>query len=341
MPSKKKITIRDVAKEAGLSPATVSRVLSNADYAVGETRKLVMDAVERTGYVIPEQAKKMISEKNIVVICSSLRDQASSYFLDGIERKAGETGYHIYIKHIGMNQLMHTKPDVELFRGIIANCNAAGMIIFSDAIEEPIIEQLAKEIPLVTMMTESNNKQISSVDVDEYDMMDKIFRHFMSMQKEKIAIILGQPTYRRNIVLKEIYQKLLQKYHLPENPAWCANIDTNYYATSAVVAAEQMLKMEDAPNAFINATDIYAAGTIFACTKVGLRVPEDVAVCGRDNSSVCHIVSPQISAFDMPSEMIGYTACDNLINALETGYKTVKKVILDCDLIIRESTLSK
>ena len=336
MPSKKKITITDVAACAGVSPATVSRVLSGRDHVNEETKLKVAEAVEKTGYLV--SAPKTKPFRNILVICSSLRDQGSSYFLEGIERRADESGYTPLIKHIMMSQLIHKNPKAEDMITWAKDCNASGLLIFSDAVDTDEIDKAAAQMPVSTMMTEYSDQNISSVDVDEADMMRKCFTHLMSTGKIKIALITGQPKYRRSMVLKNIYLSLLKEMQMEINPDWLANIDTNYYSTSAAIAARQMLTGSNPPDAFIATADIFAAGVIYACNQLGLQIPEDVAVVGRDNSSVDHISIPQITAFNMPADMIGYTACNNLIARIEEPECNIRNIILPCDLIIREST---
>lgn len=339
MPSKKTVTIQDVAREAGVSPATVSRVLSNDDYAVEETIQKVFRAVEKTGYrILKAKTKPSDDHKNILVVCSSMRDQGSSYFLEGIERSAGESGYSTFIRHLMMSQVAAGKPNAEELLSWVKGCDAAGLLIFSDAVDSEAITEVGEVVPTATMMTDFSDPGISSVDVDEEDMIRKCLQHLIRTGKKKIALITGQSKYRRCKVVKDIYFSLLKEMGLESNQDWCANIDTNYFSTSAAVAADQMLKNPNPPDAFITTSDIYAAGVIYACSRIGLHIPEDVAVVGRDNSSVCHVTIPQITSFNMPAEMIGYTACNSLIAKIEGPERNTRNIVLTCDLIVRDST---
>ncbi len=337
MQLKKQITAKEVAKFAGVSQATVSRVMSNKGYVAPETQRKVLEAMETMGFQrVPAQSAGQ-EDKSILMFTSSLRNHANSYYIDGVESAAANLGYEVLIKHLpGMASI--TLREMEYS---IAHCRAKGVILFTDTIEARIMASLAEHVPTACMLTGVQLPGVMSVDLDEYTLMRKMAAYLLNNGKRKIALINGQTKCRRFAGIQEDYKKVLAEFGLEDDPAWIINVDTNYFSTTAKILAEHLLMGSNPPDAFIAATDIYAAGAICACKKLGLAVPEQVSVIGRDNTAICHVFDPPITAFDVPMEQIGFTVCANLVEQIENPDFVPKNILMDGSLIVRESSRSQ
>lgn len=336
MPLKKQITAKEVAKLAGVSPATVSRVRAQKGYVSPEMEARVIQAMETLGLQKAKTAAPGQGDRQILMLTSSLRNHASSYYIDGVEKAAAGLGYEVLIKQVGEGG----NPSLREIEVSAAACGAKGIILFIDTLEEKVIESLAARIPVACMLAACRLPGVTSVELDEYALMKKMVDELVNSGKRKIALINGQTKCRRFAQIQADYQKILAQYALEDDPAWIINVDTNYFSTTAKILAEHLLAGGNPPDAFIAATDIYAAGAICACKKMGLEVPGQVAVIGRDNTAICHVFDPPITAFDVPMEQIGFTVCANLIEQIENPQYIPKNILMDGSLIIRDSSRS-
>lgn len=329
----KQVTARDVAKLAGVSPATVSRVISDRGYASPETRAKVEKAIEELGFKVNLSSSRR-ETKSILMLTSSLRNHANSYYIDGVERAAAEAGYEVLIKQINTAE----EHRLQAIRDSITRCRAVGVIFFTDTVEEWVMAEIAQRVPVACMLTGSQISGLTCVNLNEALLMRRMVDYLIGLGKRKIALISGQQKNRRFAKIQQEYLQTLAEYGLERDPTWIINVDTNYFSTTAKILAEHLLKSENPPNAFVAATDIYAAGAICACKKMGYDVPGQVSVIGRDNTAICHVFEPPITAFDIPMEQLGFTACVNLIEQIEKPQYVPKNILMEGHLIIRDSS---
>lgn len=326
-------TIRDVANYANVSPATVSRVINCSDNISDETRAKVIEAIESLGYNFQTTGAVSAKRRSLLMIAHSLRNHAVSYIVEGVESAASYYDYKLLIHQMAGNLSL---KDIE---NLAETCDAGGIVLFTDTIDTSVMKWISKKIPTSCIMPGCEVPGASTIKLDERDLMEKAVQHLIDQGKRKIALISGQTGCRHSVEIQQNYERVMMQRGLEIDPLWKVYIDTNFFSTTAAVMTENLLRSANPPDAFIGTTDVYAAGAIFACKKLGFSVPGDVAVIARDNTSICHVFDPTMTSFDMPAAQIGHTACSSLIEHIRSTDYTPKNVIISADLIIRGSTI--
>ena len=295
MAGKKKVTSTDIARAAGVSQATVSMVL-NRKYNVSfskETVRKVEEAAKELGYVLPKRKvrKESRREKLLVVFCSNLTNPYYVMLLQGIELRAKEQGYGLFVCNTQRDLRMeerYLKMMNELHPvGIIYTCNPSHC--FMDT-----VEKLAEEIPVVIVNNQNEHLNVDAVELDNSKLGRIMARHLLELGHRKVAYIAPPLTVRQKQRSKRVegFLKEFEKAGLrdqviikaadEEIDLDIAHIDSEYkigYDLTKELLAEQ----QDV-TAIVGLNDMIAFGILDALQEAKLKVPGDVSVMGCDNT---------------------------------------------------------
>lgn len=334
----KTITIKDVAKVAGVSTATVSRALSNPDAVTSATRASVLEAAEQTGYQMNQAARNLRTRQTrvIVVLVPNLGNPFFSNILSGIEATASAAGMNVLI--VDTNQ---PEDRSELVRRYLSTARADGIIVMDGSLPEGLLESQhsAQNSPPVVFACEwAPADNFPSVRTDNRNGARMAVHHLIDLGHKKIGFVRG-PSENVLTIEREAGLREELDYAGIELPAeWVFAGD--FGIESGALAAEAFMSLANRPTAIFCASDMMAIGFISKLNSHGVKTPEHVSVVAFDDIVIAPHFIPALTTIRQPREMIGSNAAAILIDAIgkEARKLTCQPVVLPVELIIRDST---
>lgn len=328
------VTIYDVAREAGVSMATVSRVVNNNPNVKPQTRKKVFEAIERLGYR-PNAVARGLASKKTTTVGVVIPDISNTNFAEvarGIEDIANMYHYNIILcnadkkkdKEIRViNTLLEKQVDGLLFMGGVVT-------------DEHMQAFKTSTVPIVLCGTAEENGTIPSVDIDHEAAAYDAVNLLISEGHRRIGMISGtlqDPAtgYARYMG----YKKALEAAGMSVNEQWVRI--GNYRYESGQEAMKYFLELSERPTAIFAATDEMAIGAIHTIQDSGLNVPDDISVISIDNSRIASMVRPQLTTVAQPMYDIGAVSMRLLTKLMNKETVEATKVVLPHYIITRKS----
>lgn len=324
---KKKVTSSDIAKAAGVSQSTVSMVL-NRKYNVSfskETIEKVEQAAEQMGYSIPKRRKPKESkkEKLIVVFCSNLTNPYYVMLLQGIESRAKEQGYGLFVCNTQRDLRMEERylkmmPEIRPL-GIIYTCNPSNC--FMDMVEE-----LAEKIPIAIINNQNEQLKVDAVELDNSKLGRLMAHHLLELGHRKVAYIAPPLTTRQKQrskrvegFLKEFEAKGLRhnviiKAASEEMDMNVPNIDSEYKIGYDLT--KELLEEEKDVTAIVGLNDMIAFGILDALDEAKYKVPGDISVMGCDNTLFARMHKVSLTTIEHFVVFKGRDACDIIMKKI-------------------------
>ena len=327
-------TIQDVVDKAGVSIATVSRVINNSPKVLPETREKVLAVIRELDYHPNKLAQQFRSQqtKNILVLLPRAGDEFYADILKGIDRIAQETGYHIF--------LVNTHNDSQLERyyfETLVQKQYDGIINFSATLPKDYMSEIAQQYPVVVGLRYLEVPGLPNVSIDNLAASREITEYILNLGHNQIAYLCGnsgQPIYMSR--LEGFYQALKQR-DIPVDiqPVVMTEPDIR----GGYDATMKLLQSKAKFTAIIAGGDKMAVGAIKALEANSLRVPEDVAVCGFDDIELSSLLSPTLTTIRQPREMIGRYCIEKLLSRIRGEDNALSdQLVLDYELVIRQSS---
>jgi len=327
------VTIYDVAREAGVSMATVSRVVNNNPNVKPQTRKKVFEAIERLGYRPNAVARGLASKKTttVGVVIPDISNTAYSEVVRGIEDIANMYHYNIIL----CNSDKKKEKEIRVINTLLEK-QVDGLLFMGGVITDEHIEAFRTSVPIVLCATKDENQLLPSVDIDHeaaaYDAVKVLIDH----GHRSIGMICGNlQDPQSGFARYQGYKKALEEAGIPFRESHVRV--GNYRYESGLETMEYFLKLEDRPTAIFSATDEMAIGAIHAIQDAGLRVPEDIAVMSVDNVRMASMVRPQLSTVAQPMYDIGAVSMRLLTKLMKKEPVTSPIVVLPHETILRKS----
>jgi LacI family transcriptional regulator len=331
-----KATIIHVADEAGVSVATVSRVV-NGNYPVREeTRKKVQLAIDRLQYLPNIQARElnMQCSTSIGVVVPSLYNMFFAEVINGIEDRLQSESYSLLLCCAKNNSEKEAKCINELM-----SRNVSGIIVISpntENVETKFYDRIVKQQALVFINSYVKIPDISYVSSDEDMGMRRAIRHLLDYGHKKILFVRGvnSDSYR---IKEAAYCEVMREKGI-FNPDYIINIgegnSTDTVDNTMYKLMDMMLHID--VTAMLCCNDLMAVGAVNACKKMGRSIPMDISIIGYDNISLSHFIEPKLTTMDQNMFALGSNAAELLIEKIKTGIS--KRVVLDNVLVERETT---
>ena len=331
--NKKKSNYIRIARESGVSIATVSRVINNHPYVKDETRKKVIDAMDLLGYNTNEFIIKPKSKNNGLIIfhVPSLSNPFYSKIINGANVAATRHGYHILINEGDINP-----GNLSHLLDILKKFDVAGLIVLNNLSSE-LLDKFNSIIPLVQCCEYNEDSDISYVSIDDISASKMVMEYILSNNRRKIALINGPIHYKYAQHRLNGYLDVLKNANIPVENNWIVTLPEIDY-DMAVSACSHLLNSFNRPNAIFAISDVFAAAAIKASSNIGLRVPQDVLVVGFDNVDIAIMTNPTITTVNQPKFQLGFMACELLIEKISDPNIPFRKILFDVELIIRESS---
>jgi len=336
---KKPPTMRDVAKLAGVSQPTVSRVLNEKDTTISispETRKKVMDAVEKLGYRPNMHARSLRTQetKLIAVLIADITNSFYPHIARSIQSVAREEGFDVMIFNSD-----HVYDNEKLFCESVARRAVDGIIMVPIHLTEQDMRELYKQTgsPIAVLGQHINHPQIDVVYADDetaiYNATCWLINELGHHQLGFIGvpdILPPGPRRRRG------FMKAVEKANLEIHPDHL--IEGDFTLEGGREVGKQLAKLDCLPTALVVSNDAMALGIILELQEAGIRVPEDIAIVGYDNIPEATIIRPSLTTIEQNSSLIGHELSRLLFERISDSSLPARRVELPNDLIIRNST---
>ena len=330
-------TIKDVALAAGVSVATVSRVLNNTAPVNEKTRQTIQKVIEELDYQPSMIARGMRKQQSkvIAIMVPSYENPYHIKLFKYIEDYARQKGYRLIL--VGMDE--GDNSEHESIMDLMTR-NVDGIILCTYRGNKHNIKNilhLSKRLPIVFMDNFEFDEAISSVVIDGYHGMWETTKHLISLGHKSIAYIDGSSGYKVANERRNGYQNCLKEHHMP------VEAELIYYADYEIEAGYGACRyfMEECkirPTAILAANDIMAIGAMGYLREKGYCIPKDVAVAGFDDIYLSKIITPNLTTYRQPLNTIAEQVVKMLVNKINAPNIEEKQVIIDGKLIIRGST---
>lgn len=325
--------IKDVAKIAEVSTATVSRVLANPERVKEKTRQRVLDAIEKLNYRPNLIARSLRVQKSakIGLVVSDIRNPFFTAIGRSVEDAAYEQGYSVLMCNTDEN------PDKEeMYLNLMQDENVAGVIFSPTQQFGRRLASLDSDIPFVIIDRTVESNKVDKVLLDNLSAGYELTNHLIGNGYRKLAGLFGDasttaPERSRGFhkALKEHNLTPIAIHFIPPR------IKQGYDATLT------LLNQNEKPDAIFTSNSLLTAGAFQGIRDSRLKIPDDVALVGFDETTWGALVEPPITVIAQPTEEIGRTATELLFQRIEEPTRSPKTVILKGTLIVRKSSVTR
>lgn len=332
------VTMSDVAKRAGVSVMTVSRVVNGVKGKVSEaTRKKVLQIIKELNYhpnsvgrALHGSRLKIIGVVSPLITAGIVLENPFYYeLIMGIEEVCTEKGFDVMIS---------TRKKINKNSDYLKNFyerKVDGLIIVAPNVNSIQFELIEKDDIPVVLAGERTSHRISYVDADNERGGELAVEYLYRMGHRKIGMITGTSTMRNAIDRLNGFLNAMRKFGLEIRKDWIINGDFHYYG--GTVAIKQLLKASELPTAIFCANDLSALGAIAELKKSGVRVPQDISVIGFDNINVAQYSHPPLTTIEQPIFEMGKAAAELLLAKINNKQVTSQGRIFPVKIIERDS----
>ena len=331
-------TIRDVARLAGVSPTTVSHVLSNRRPVAEETRLRVLEAIEKTEYVPNVIAQGLVSQRtNVIGVCFPLPELTETnpslitLLMSGSSR----------LREFGYQLLFITTPheDEKGFRQIINSGMLDGVVLLEVLLEDPRVEFLKQhgKVPFILIGRCRDNEGINFVDIDSAQGVYDATIHLIEMGHERIVFVGGYPDgFSHSAFAQDGYKQALKDRGLPFDPLLIRQ--TPQREESAIAMLDDLLDSGVDFTSIICLSEFVCLTLLKELRKRDVKIPEEVSLISFGNSASCSMAVPALTAISLHFKRMTQSAIDIMINRLSTGPAEPTQILLSPAINVRAST---
>jgi LacI family transcriptional regulator len=330
------LTLEEIGRRAGVSRSTVSRVINNQDNVSPAARQRVLEVIEETGYQ-PHAAARSLAAQRTRVIGLVIPRSVQAFFADpyfprliqGIAQACNANDYTLSLF------MFHSEAEErDLYPRVLSQGLVDGVIITSSLENDPLIPLLAKsDRPFVLIGRPLIDAPISYVDADNVVGVHNAVTHLIRLGRRRIGHIAGPDDTSVGRDRKRGYIEALRERGLPVEQELI--VESDFTETSGYQAAQKLMAL--GADAIFAVSDKVAFGALRALRDAGRSVPEDVSVVGFDDLEAAAISQPPLTTVRQPIRETGVAAVETLLDVMENGDATARRVILPTQLVIRES----
>ncbi|MBS0432932.1 MAG: LacI family DNA-binding transcriptional regulator [Proteobacteria bacterium] len=323
------VTIKDVAREAGVSVATVSRALNGAASVTAQTRRHVAGVAARLRYVPHGAARSLVTRRTNTVgaLLPDLFGEFFSELIRGIDLAARARGLQLLVSS-SHGDAAEAAAALRAMQGRVD-----GLLIMSPHVDARFLkEHLASALPTVLMNSSVADKDYASLNVDNYGGAQAMTRHLLAQGYRDFAFITGpSDNFDAAERLKGFRESIVAS-------ARAFLLQGDFSEESGYRAGRQLAAMQQRPQAVFAANDMMAIGCLFALTEAGLRVPGDIALAGFDDIPIARYINPPLTTVRVRIADLGHGALEHLVARMETMDPPPQRHTLACEVVPRAST---
>jgi LacI family transcriptional regulator len=335
-------TMKDVASHSGVSVATVSAVIHDADWVSDSTRARVQRAIETTNYR-PNHVARSLKTRRGYAIGAIVSDLTNPFFTEVVRSLS-----HALRQHDRSLFLCDSDHQFDLGAAnlrMLRNKQVDGLIVIGDTVRPHLLEMFLEEapdVPVIAIERAYDLDGVSCLLVDSEEGGYRATRHLIEAGGERVAMIngpkegAGSTTYGR-AKRYEGYCRALSEAGLPFDAALVQQGTFRY--ESGKTAMQRLLTLSPPPDAVFAANDMMALGALEAARSSGLDLPHDLMLVGYDDIPLAGLTSPGLTTMAMPKKTLGKTAASLLHEQIESGRPaTIHHQMYDASLVVRGST---
>lgn len=336
MVSEKQLTMEKIGQMAGVSRATVSRVINNNPKVKPELKERVLNVIAKTGFQPNLAARSLVSQRSNVIglviprqVQSLFTDPYFPKLIQGVTQACNAQGYTLALF------LFHNQEDERVLYPRILNPSMIdGVILTSSELKTPLIPKFVNNnMPFIVVGTVLDYPQANFVTVDNQNSSQKAVKHLIQQGRKRIATITG--SFNTSVGLERYrgYQKALQDAGFTLDETLVA--EGSFTENSGYTAMKALLVQQ--PDAVFVASDTMAFGAIRAIKQANLRIPTDIAVVGFDDLDAAAQTDIALTTIRQPINETGVLAVETLLDIIENGLTPVHHVVLPTQLVIRKT----
>lgn len=324
-------TIRDVARLAKVSVATVSRYLNQTTFVSEETARRVQEAMAQLDFTPQAAARNLATHRNYTIglLLTEISGDFFTPLLKGIESVTREEGYGLLIST--------TSQSTAVSLPVLGPQNTDGILVFLDSLSEESIKNLvSKSFPVVLIhQTSPEGLKLPCVTIENKSSLIRVVEHLVvTHQRRHIAFLRGPEGNEDSCWREEGYLEALKIHGIPYEPdlTGCGGFDRSI----AYEAVRSLLRKRPDIDAIFTGDDEAAFGAMMALRDENRRIPEDVSVVGFDDQSLAPYLTPPLTTVHAPTENVGIEAARQLIRLIKQG-SADPLTLLPTNLIFRRS----
>ena len=325
-------TIKDVAREAGVSVATVSRVFNNSAVVSEETRRVVRDVAERLNYWPNGAARSLITNRTqaIGVMLPDLFGEFYSEILRGMDWTARKAGLHLLVSssHADANELV---AGLNATRGRID-----GLIVMAPDVDaSPAIRARAADLPLVLIDPGQGFEGCDTIGIANQAGASAVVTHLVGLGHRMVATITGPARNADARQRLEGCRGALRAVGAEPPPGY--EIPGDFTEPSGYAAGARLLSLDPRPTAVFAANDYMAIGVMGALSDAGVAVPEDIAVVGFDDIAMARYLNPPLTTVHVDAYRLGERAVEMLLDPRARAGRRPRHEVLPAPVVVRSS----
>ena len=335
----KAITIYDIAKGAGVSASTVSRVLTG-NAAVRSDKKERINSIIKKYNFRPNALAKGLSDtstKTIGIIAADVRNPYYSALFVACEVAAEKAGYNVSLANsLGVKEREQSQLDLLLQQRVDVIIQMGGRVddLITDDTYAEKIRDVCRTTPVV-VTGKLDKTPVHSVIIDDAKGMSLVMEHLIGLGHRKIALVGGEMRVNSTFLKYQKYREILAKYGIKENGEYVVN--GTYDPESGYEATNKILELSDRPTAIIAINDFAASGALRSIREHKLHVPRDISVVSFDNTYITDLVMPKLTSVDYNYDEYGKILVEIATRAAE-GNDAEAITMIDPGLVLRDST---
>jgi LacI family transcriptional regulator len=330
------LKLEDIAKLAGVSRSTVSRVVNSSPNVDAATRKRVEKIIETTGYHPNLAARSLVSQRtNIIGLV--IPKTTESFFTDpyfpqltqGVAFACNDHHLTLALFLVG-----NEEDEEEITPRITRRGMLDGILVQSSEKMDRLFKRLlSSSMPYLALGRPQEEEAVNYIDVDNVRGAKQATNHLLGLGYQRIGMIAGSSDSSAAIDRTEGFRQAMSKAHRKIDPGFIAEGD--FSEISGYEAMKKILPSK--PDAIFSHSDIMALGAMRAVQEVGLKVPEDIAFVGYDDLPLASVSSTKLTTIRQPITHFGIKAVEMLIDMIENGTKVTNRMILGTELVIRDT----
>ena len=330
---RRNVTMADVAREAGVSVMTVSRVVNHKGEVSDTTRQRVQEVIDRLGYSPSTIARGLVT-KRTGTLGLIVPDSANPFFSEvarGAEHIAYAHGYNVFL--CNTEESIERELDVlQLLKGKRVD----GVLLCSSRLGSDMLQVALASHPFAVLVNRGvENKSVGAVLVDDRLGGFIATQHLLQTGHRAIGFLAGPPASRSGRLRAEGYRHALAAASIPYLPDWVKSCSP--VVAGGQAAAYELFSMNPELDALFCFNDLVAVGALQACVSLNLAVPNDVAIVGTDDIPLAALVTPSLTTCHVSRYELGKQAMQLLLNRIEGCLEECQQITLKPKLIIRES----
>ncbi len=329
----KHCTIDTVARKAGVSPATVSRVMNRPESVSTDKRIKVLEAMEQLNYSPSPLARGLATDslRLVGILIPNITNQANSQIVYGAMDVLEKKGYGVLL----FDAREDLEREMSLYSSIPKKLMDGVIVIYGNGSEKEY-ELLNQGLPVVLAGPPGMDLPLDQLTANESLGFMNLIQYLYGLGHREIAFLYGSEETSGGIRRKKHFLRVMEEFGLTVNPRYLSGCE--WTLEGGYEGAQSLFSRGIRPTALIGSSDQIAIGAMRYLKEQGYRIPGDISVTGLDNSPMSRFVTPSLTTLDLPHHVMGASAAELLLQKIsDPGHAPVKKV-LPLDVVARESS---